>query len=184
MHLSGTGEGVFKVGTIRARPDGENWSQDAVRALVGSPAQPQPGVGGRRIITFAKKKGEDKKSDQGGLQPPTDAPPEPRNVRITKQDIDRHGPTPGCQGCQAIIGNKLWRSVHTIDCRIRMEKAMMGDEEIRSRVEKANNRIVNRIVDNSAVPEDENSKRKGRGLKTKKRKTASRQQHQWRQTTE
>ena len=109
MHLIGTGEGVFKVGTIRARPDGENWSQEAVKSLVGSPEQPQPSTGNRKIITYAKKKGDNSRPEPGGLQPPTDELPEPRSVRITKQDIEKHGATAGCPGCRAIIGNKPWR---------------------------------------------------------------------------
>ena len=59
------------------------------------------------------------------MQPPTDMIPEPRSVRIKKEDIQKHGATPGCPACRAILGNKTWRAGHNVECRIRLEKAMM-----------------------------------------------------------
>ena len=157
MHLIGTKEWVFKVRTLKAKPDGENWSQEAIKEIAGNPSQPQPGVGSRRVVTYAKKKGDQPRQDQGGLQPPVGVAPEPRNVRITKQDVEKHGATPGCPACRAIMGNKAWRAGHTTACRERLEKAMLEDEESRRRVEAASERIVHRIVAKSDVSEEENS---------------------------
>ena len=49
MSLVGTTAGVFKVGTIRRKPDGEQWSKEMITNVVGSFQQPEPGVGTRRI---------------------------------------------------------------------------------------------------------------------------------------
>ena len=56
MSLIGTPAGVYKVGTIRRKPDGEQWSQDMIKHIVGSPQQPEPVVGTGRITTFVKEK--------------------------------------------------------------------------------------------------------------------------------
>ena len=56
MSLIGTPTGDYKVGTIRRKLDGEQWSQEMIKNIAGSPQQPEPGVGTRIITTFAKKK--------------------------------------------------------------------------------------------------------------------------------
>ena len=59
MTLVGTATGVYKVGTIKRKADGEQWSKDNVISIVGTPQKPQQGVDNRRITTFAKKKLDD-----------------------------------------------------------------------------------------------------------------------------
>ena len=50
MALIGTPPGVYnQVGTIKRKPDGEQWSQEMIKNMAGSPKQPEPGVGTRRI---------------------------------------------------------------------------------------------------------------------------------------
>ena len=51
------------------------------------------------------------------FQPSADVRLVPRNVRILTADVKKHGPTPGCPGCQAAAANKNWRSAHTAVCR-------------------------------------------------------------------
>ena len=63
MTLVGTSSGVYKVGTIRRRPDGEQWSMDNVKSLVGNSQHPQPSSDSRIITTFARKR-LDSKSDE------------------------------------------------------------------------------------------------------------------------
>ena len=67
MHLVGTRTGVYKVGTLQRKPDGEQWSADLVRNVTGSPLQPESGVEKRRVTTFAKHKLADK-PDRPGVQ--------------------------------------------------------------------------------------------------------------------
>jgi hypothetical protein len=39
MSLIGTPTGVYKVGTIRRKSDGEQWSQEMIKNIAGSPQQ-------------------------------------------------------------------------------------------------------------------------------------------------
>ena len=136
MSLIGTPTGVYKVGTIRRKPDGEQRSQDMIKTHVGSPQQPEPEVGTRRITTFAKKKLEEEPTSVPvTFQPPADAVPETRNVRILNSDVKKHGPTTGWAGCRSAVANKNWRSTHTAECRTRMQALMMTDDAGRRRVE-------------------------------------------------
>ena len=76
MSLIGTPTGVYKVGTIRRKPDGEQWWHEMIKKIAGSPQQPEPGVGTRRITTFAKKKlNIETAGPPVTFQPPTDEPP-------------------------------------------------------------------------------------------------------------
>ena len=109
MSLIGTPAGAFKVGTIRRKPDGEQWSQEMIKIFVG---RPDPVVDTKRIITFAKKNIDETRTAGPPVtfQPPTVEATVPRNVRILISDVIRHGPTPGCAGCRAAAANKRWRS--------------------------------------------------------------------------
>ncbi len=50
--------------------------------------------------------------------------PAPRKVVLTKEDLKKHGYTPGCRACKESLAGKGVKHVHTDDCRIRMERAM------------------------------------------------------------
>ena len=155
MHLIGTPNGVYKVGTLRRRPDGEQWSRDMIKSIVGSPQQPQPGSGTRRITTFAKRKtDEDASRTEAKFEKPTIVIPEPRNVRITKSDVEEFGPTPGCAGCRAIAGGKSWRAAHSAECRVRMEEAMRNTEAGKQKLERVHEKMTH-IVDNAVSAEEE-----------------------------
>ena len=43
MSLIGAPAGVHKVATIRRKPDGEQWSQDMIKKIVGSPSNQNRG---------------------------------------------------------------------------------------------------------------------------------------------
>ena len=94
------------------------------------------------------------------FQPPVIQQPVPRNVRILKEDVDRHGATPNCPGCRAIVANKPWRAAHSGACRQRMEKLLADDEDTGGRVERAAERITHHIVDHSEHAEEEESDKK------------------------
>ena len=160
MTLVGTATGVYKVGTIKRKPDGEQWSKENVKNIVGTPQQPQPGVETRRVTTFAKKKLDETQREPVQFQPPTDKAPEPRSVRILKTDVDKHGPTPNCAGCRAVVASKPWRTAHSAACRQRMEVLMAEDETSKHRVELAAEKINHHIVDRSEIAEEESEKKR------------------------
>ena len=108
MSLIGTPFGVYKVGTRRRKPGGEQWLQEMIQNIAGSTQQLEPGVGTRRFNTFAKKKlyGETA-GPPVTFQPLTDEAPVPRN-HMFSSDVIKHGPTPNCVGCRAAAANKSW----------------------------------------------------------------------------
>ena len=76
MTLVGTQTGAYKVGTIKRKADGEQWSQAAIQGIIESPQQPHPGMGTRRITTFAKTRMEDADRRPQELRPPARKAPE------------------------------------------------------------------------------------------------------------
>ena len=54
-HLVATPSGVSKMSTIRRMASDRRWSAHLVRAIVGTPGEPVPGVSNRRIAAFAKR---------------------------------------------------------------------------------------------------------------------------------
>ena len=71
--------------------------------------------------------------DQAGAEEPLPVrrpeAPVPRRLRLTKTDLDCHGYTTGCPGCEAQLANRrsgghLISTVHTEECRARLLEAM------------------------------------------------------------
>lgn len=145
--MAGTSGGVFKVGTITQKPDGEQRSFDNVQNFVGSPQQPRLGVDNRRITKFARKKLEGKDRSQPQYQFPSQF----RNVRIQCGDAGKYGRTDGCVVCRAVVAGNPWRAAHSVECRQRMEKAMSENFEAKSRVDQAAETISHYIADNSEI---------------------------------
>ena len=56
------------------------------------------------------------------------APPQRRRIYIRREDVHKHGATPGCPGCQCILENKRTMVPHTEACRARIIEAMEKDE--------------------------------------------------------
>ena len=53
----------------------------------------------------------------------------PRGFAITREDLEKHGYTKGCPGCNAII-RKTSKQRHSQACRVRMEEAMKGEDKV------------------------------------------------------
>ena len=68
-----TPEGVYKVSTIRRRPPDQRWCPELVKSLVGTPAEPIPGSGERKLIAYAEKRQEKAAGPQAYIPMP-DAP--------------------------------------------------------------------------------------------------------------
>ena len=62
--------------------------------------------------------------------------PQQRRRYILKQDVARHGPTPGCEACVALAGGALREKPHSDECRARMDELMQrgGDALVRQRL--------------------------------------------------
>eukprot|EP00435_Cladocopium_sp_Y103_P030183 s775_g7.t1 len=64
----------------------------------------------------------------------------PRNLYVTKADIDKFGRTPFCPGCEAHL-LETGRRAHNAECRFRIEGELMKTEEGKKRIESAKARI-------------------------------------------
>ena len=54
-----------------------------------------------------------------------------RRFRVDKQDIERHGVTRGCKGCEAAVTGRNKRE-HSEQCRRRFEEALADDEKVKT----------------------------------------------------
>ena len=60
----------------------------------------------------------------------------PRSLSIQKRDSINYGYTPGCPGCLASADDRRHK-LHTVNCRQRVEAAMLGDDMGTDRVKEA-----------------------------------------------
>ena len=68
-----------------------------------------------------------------------------RRWKITKEDIEKYGPTPGCLGCRTLKAG-LTRQTHNENCRKRIEDKIMRTAEGRARIERSDTRINEQIA--------------------------------------
>ena len=71
-----------------------------------------------------------------------------RRMYIRKVVIEKYGETPGCAGCRRIALGKPLQS-HTAVCRERIESRLRETEERQQRLEKADGRVTEEIVQES-----------------------------------
>ena len=117
---------------MRRAPD-QRWSPDLIKAIRGTPAEPNPGSGSSTVPTYAKR------DDQVGgekYEVPAEMPtPQVRQVRIYRNDVLEHGGTDGCKACQAIALNRSSHSTgghpHSGECRLRFESLFRDAGSVR-----------------------------------------------------
>ena len=130
--IIGTREGVVKAWAIKRRSEGERWNIENINGVRGTPAEPVPGQGKRRVpIKVRMGEANDGKVDgkddvDAGMEEQA-----PRRARITKKYYERYGYTEGCEGCGRLMAG-LGQRPHTESCRERMEETLEGDEEGRA----------------------------------------------------
>ena len=156
-HLVGTNRGVFKVSTIMRRTLDKRWSEQMVRDIVGSPDEPVPGSGNRRVSAYAKKYHDDSAKNVVFVPQP-EIPEEIRPAQIFKKDVEEHGGTERCPGCKALRSGK-YRAKHTADCRQRFERILAQDAAAQRRFERAKERKLDAVT-KSAVEMQEDIDKK------------------------
>ena len=115
----GTPEGVIQTRSIRRLSEGAQWDGDALEKITGTPWAP---INGQRDQPVPIR------IPATQVLAGVDVPPNPmageaevRRVTIRKEDVEKHGATPGCLGCRAIQHNRQHQA-HSSDCRARIEK--------------------------------------------------------------
>ena len=137
--MIGTSEGVIKVRSIRRKLEASRWNASEHDALTCLPWKPYSNTDDDTILmrppaasTIALPSAESRpvRRDEERV---------PRSFTIKKRDLVNYGYTPGCHGCYAAANDRRYRP-HTIECRQRIEKTMLEDEEGTNRVKEAKHR--------------------------------------------
>ena len=131
-----TADGIIKVRSIRRKLESERWNSEECDLVKRFPWRPY----------------ENSEEDQVHIRVPLPVtPPQrpeikepvqrdgdavPRPFSIQKKDLVNYGYTPGCPGCLAAANDRRYKP-HTFQCRQRLEKAMLEDEEGSNRVKEA-----------------------------------------------
>ena len=124
-HLIGTDAGVVRAWTVRRKPEEERWQGMAIKALRGSPQQPDPARPGMRIPIEVEFDPEEEFQEDRVEPCAEDAA---RQLQIRRWMLEKFGETPGCRGCEHLLSHKDKRP-HTQECRRRIKDALAGDEE-------------------------------------------------------
>ena len=145
--LVATPTGVYKVSTIRRRPPDQRWCPELVKSLVGTPAEPIPGSGERKLTAYAKKRPE-KAAGPTTYIPMPDMPDESdiRAAKITQRDVENHGGSERCPGCRAAKIGAKFKAKHTHECRQRFERLLQDDIRGRQRFARAAERRMTGII--------------------------------------
>ena len=136
----GTASGVIKARSIRRKLEEERWSSTALQNLTGTPWDPTPGTAAAQGGTTA---GElDEKKDPILPKEHTEPGHLARRTRLTREDFEAHGFTPGCYGCRLLREGGEKSGGHNEVCRQRMEAANSSTAGGKDRVEEGYQRLA------------------------------------------
>ena len=132
-----TPDGIIKVRSIRRKLESERWRAEDCANVKRYPWKQYDGVDDDQVhirpplpTTPPAPKEEDR------VQVKRDGETVPRPFSILRRDLVDYGYTPGCPGCYAAANDRRYRP-HTINCRQRIEKAMLEDEQGSNRIKEA-----------------------------------------------
>ena len=151
--IIGTRDGVVRAYALKRMAADHRWDRDLLRAIRGTPQQPDPSRPGLKIpvkITFEPPREE--------LIVPTARDTETGKVRrmmITPAMLDKYGYTEGCDGCRTKRAGLKERRGHTEECRARIEAAMAEDSEDKGRWERNKERLDRRMAEHLEKKEEE-----------------------------
>ena len=155
-HIIGLPDGAVKAYSIKRQDAGVRWNADLVRALRGTPQQPDPSRPGLHIpirVHFDPVPGG------GGLSNPPGPGPDSRQIRrmkITPAMLAKYGYTDNCEGCRYKEAGFDDSRNHTEACRARIEKALDGDEHGRRYKAEQDLRINRRMAEEFEAAEKAN----------------------------
>ena len=127
--LIGTKDGVIKARTLKRFGRNEDrWKRSRLDEMKGTPWEPVEGSTSIDVKSqILAKKGMQEIPE---VKDPAKEEPSVRRTYITRQDVEKYGMTDGCPGCIAANRKEKARP-HTEECRIRLEHAMMSDQNPR-----------------------------------------------------
>ena len=148
--IVGDEKGVWRTRSIRRKPAGERWSRENMGRIGGVPwkmTKESEGDGEelKNEVTIMDKDYRERTREE-------EHEAVPRKVYISKDDLEIHGYTVGCPGCESVLRGTT-RQGHTEGCRRRVEKELEGTEKAMRAKKK-----VNEYVDKK-MTEDEEARR-------------------------
>ena len=125
------------------------------KAITGTPGEPIPGSGSRKLVDFAMKRPEAPAAVPYFMPAPeTAAEPEQRRAKVMAADIDTHGAFEKCAGCRAYKNGKH-KASHTSECRKQFESLLAENVRCRKRFEAAHERRFNAITKKAIEMQEE-----------------------------
>ena len=120
--IIGTEGGVYKARTVRRLKPDAQWDAESINKINGTPYEPVPGRPGEGITMGTEQDGAVAPREPGNAEGevvdlPSNEPKEPQTTRkmyIRKADVERYGPTDGCNGCRGVLTGEKWPGGKTI----------------------------------------------------------------------
>ena len=138
--MAATEDGIIKVSSFRRKLGSDRWSVDECAHVKRFPWRTYADCEDDEVhiraplpVTPPADDGEAKARVR------RDGDAKPRPFSIQRRDLVNNGYTPGCPGCLAAANDRKYKP-HTINCRQRIEKAMLEDEDGSNRVKEARHR--------------------------------------------
>ncbi len=126
-HVVLTEEGAARTPHVRRKPEDERWRSRILDKVKGVPWEPVPGKGTLQIPVKVDIP-ETERDMAGGEN--EERVVERRRPKIIKQDVEKLGPTPGCNAyTKQMVGEPLMGVPHKEECRRRHESRMSKDED-------------------------------------------------------
>ena len=128
-----TERGIMKGNSIHRRPPDDQFKHDQFDSLRGLPWRLQEREhGGLRIALPDVAVPRERPAVQEVI---------PRNLYVTKNDLEKHGHTPLCPGCEAAILEMPSRA-HNAECRQRIQIELDKTPEGQERIKRASERVA------------------------------------------
>lgn len=157
--IVGDRRGVFKTRTVRRKPLEERWADGAAGLVRGVPwrtSDDDPAMDGEKLEVTVMGPGE-KESIVKDTSKPV-----PRNVYISKRDLELHGYSSGCPGCKSILKGGT-RQAHSVHCRARMEDLLKGTEKHHRAQQRINEYVEEEMIASEAMKKRKVEMSKGQG---------------------
>ena len=147
---------VVRARAVRAFPEGEKWSAEAVDLLKGKPSDPTGTMKEERHEVSIE-------IPRAPAEPEPAGTAIPRGMKITSEMTDQFGYTPGCSKCDALRRGDTSRPTlgHNLRCRRRMIERAQEDPRWKSRVESAQERKDHFMAEEIEKDEQEAKRRRG-----------------------
>jgi hypothetical protein len=147
--MVGTMDGnVVGTRSVKRLPDEEKWSAEAVEQIRGVPWNFDGVDGAPPVIVFPER---DATADAAPLPVPRPEGPVPRRLKLLRKDLETHGFTEGCPGCDAQVNPKrsvdgrLVTRTHSDECRGRLLEAIRKTPEGSRRIDEAVERMFDHV---------------------------------------